>query len=63
MTDSIFGHTFTESALLVEGVGQIIARAIVQAGKLALPPDLVGPSMMKLQPRFEGIEGSMLFWI
>jgi len=56
MPNSIFGHTFTESAIIVEGVGQIMARAITQAGKLALPPDLAN-SMMKLQPRFEDISG------
>ena len=56
MPKHAFAHSFSESALLADGIGQVIARTIIQNGKLALPPDLQ-LNGLKLHPRFAQISG------
>lgn len=56
MPQKTFGHSFSESALLADGIGQVTARVIAQSGKLTTPPDLT-LNGLKLQPRFAEISG------
>lgn len=56
MEDSSFNYSFTESQLLSEDGDQVIARAVIQNGRLGVPPD-IGRDTLKLQSRFEEISG------
>lgn len=56
MKDSAFSHSFSEAVLLAEGVGQVVARAVIQNGQLAFPPD-INPERLKVQERFRSISG------
>ncbi|AOE87976.1 TIGR04255 family protein [Pseudomonas sp. TCU-HL1] len=56
MEEAMFSHSFTEAVLMAEGLGQVVARTVIQNGKLAFSPDL-DPAPLKLQARFESIVG------
>lgn len=48
-------HSFTETVTSIEG-GDLVARAVITDGALALSPDLF-PLQLELQPRFTEING------
>ncbi|MGL4319184.1 MAG: TIGR04255 family protein [Pseudomonas sp.] len=56
MSDAIFAHSFSESLLIAEGIGQVVARTIIQNNRLTFPPD-INPSGLKVQAHFESIAG------
>jgi len=48
-------HSFTETVTVIED-GNLVARAVITDGTLALSPDLI-PLQLELQPRFTAING------
>lgn len=56
MKESAFSHSFSEAVLLADGIGQVVARTVIQNGRLAFPPD-IDPERLKIQERFESISG------
>jgi len=48
-------HSFTETVMVVED-GNLVARAVITDGALALSPDLI-PLQLELKPRFAEING------
>lgn len=56
MPDSQFSYSFAESALVAEGVGQVVSRTIIQNSAIGFPPDLQA-SQMKMAERFRGVTG------
>jgi uncharacterized protein (TIGR04255 family) len=53
--DGRLGHSFTEAVTAIED-GNLVARAVITDGALALSPDLF-PLQLELQPRFAVING------
>jgi uncharacterized protein (TIGR04255 family) len=51
-----FSYNFSESLLVAEGVGQVVARTITQNAPLVLPPDLQNPFML-ISERFRNVVG------
>ncbi|EWC39744.1 TIGR04255 family protein [Stutzerimonas stutzeri] len=56
MKESAFSHSFAEAVLVADGIGQVVARAVIQNGRLAFPPD-IDPERLKIQERFASIAG------
>jgi uncharacterized protein (TIGR04255 family) len=54
MDDGLIIHSFSETAMQVPNVGQIVSRTIIQNGQLAFPADLQ-PDALKLAARFAEI--------
>jgi uncharacterized protein (TIGR04255 family) len=48
-------HSFSETAIEVPNIGQVVARTIIQNGPLTFPPDLQ-PDALKMAPRFAGLD-------
>lgn len=53
--EGLLSHSFTETVTLVDD-GNLVARAVITDGALALSPDLIS-LQLKLQPRFTEING------
>lgn len=51
-----FAYSFTEAVLVSEGVGQVVARSIIQNGPLGFPADL-RPDPLTVPERFRKIAG------
>lgn len=49
-----YNHSFSESAVIVPNIGQVVSRVIVQNSELRFPPDLA-PDPLKIAPRFAGL--------
>lgn len=56
MPEAIFLHSFSESVMMAEGIGQVVSRTVIQNGNLGYPPDLP-PDGMKINSRFQAIAG------
>jgi uncharacterized protein (TIGR04255 family) len=56
MPNQHFSYTFSEALLVVEGVGQVVARTISQNAPLVLPPDLQSPFLL-ISERFRNVIG------
>ncbi len=56
MIDHKFAYSFAESTLQVDGIGQVIARTIIQNSSLTLPPDL-NVTQLKVAERFRSFTG------
>jgi uncharacterized protein (TIGR04255 family) len=56
MPGAKFAYSFAEATLLAEGVGQVVARTIIQNGQLVFPVDL-RPDPLKVPERFQTWSG------
>lgn len=56
MSKAKFAYSFAEAVLLMEGVGQLVSRTVIQNGSLGFPPDLQ-PDNLKVLERFRTVSG------
>jgi uncharacterized protein (TIGR04255 family) len=55
MPDASLAYSFSESRLVSEGVGAVVARVLFQRSRLAVPPDL--QIELNIDNRFAGVDG------
>lgn len=51
-----FAYSFAESTLVDEEIGKIVARTMIQNGRLGFPPDLQ-PALLQINDRFRDVVG------
>jgi uncharacterized protein (TIGR04255 family) len=56
LTEQKFSYAFAESLLVEPGVGQVVARTIIQNAPLAFPPDLI-QHQLSVSQRFRDVTG------